>query len=993
MLPKCALEEGITMKNLLFIFLFLIYAQVANAAVPDGRVAFVNDASASQDADDVAAIPFQAAMMAAFDATDKLVHWSYNCDYTGAVIAPDRVGSLETSLLGGIDLWGDPVYGDFNTNMIFDCRDTVQRNAAIAHLAARINESSAADPLWIIEAGEPDVIGYALEAATQSKRQYVKVVTHHTHNDNGVYWDLEGNIAALPGMATDFIVRIPDQNVNLKKAESQFGWMTNSTDPRIEFLASRYSASTVWDWNPQPGTVDISDAGMVWYVLSGGPDGGGSINVTPAEVGTKITTWAAAHPTAAPPPPPPLSDDYYMETNGLVVMDVEFVDPMTGWTEDTRIPGFTGSSYYVATGFDSFTTPGKSILTYKFAVTKSGSYQLQWRSAITDKNGGFFDLHSEHNDSWAQMLNASGAVVAPDNAASLDGGRTDSSGLRWFKAYTNVKNTWSWQASNVDGGPLSLYWTLQPGQVYEFRVSLRSQGHAIDRIVLWDRSLDPPYGPDAGKPTSSHNSLLNSAPVSPIVQSAIIPVVNFVAPSGNTSVDIGSDLHVQVNATSAAGISEVALYKDDVLIRLDSTAPYEWGLADDEANDLSLRNLQSGSFVLKAIARDAGTNTAETSIIVTVEPRVAAYFTYTGGTGDWERSGNWSSGLAWNGPFTGTTLWPSSIDDFTLGVANVTLNSEVTVDDYRVGDGGASPGGAGSLTLAAGSTLITKAGAIGYNRGAAVTIRNGAQLNHSADLVVGYRGSSTVEVYGTLRTRDLKLQYISANPRAAVSVINVRTGGVITVSRNLQIGGDDGTANFTGLNGTLNILEGGVVTAAGWDLRAGAHIVISEGGQLRISGDQVTVANGYIASGYITSTAQLSVTYTSGETLISAIVPSGYEIWAATNGIGNATADDDQDGRVNLLEYAIGGNPKAGGDTEPAMVMIGNSLHYSFNRRNDDPGLVYILQGSPDLKSTTWTNLAPALTLNEKQGNYDNITLTIAEDGLNYFIRLKVVYP
>lgn len=988
------------MRKFKFVILGIFHLSLVmniGAAVPSGRFAFIQDASASQDADDICAIPFQVAMMAAFDVTDKLVHWSYNCDYTGAVITSERPGQLAASLFGALDLWGDPRYGDFNTSMTFDCRNESQRNAGIAHLAARINESSATDPLWIIEAGEPDVIGYALQAATESKRQYVKVVTHHPNNDGGVFWHLESssngrqNISALPGMASDFIVRIPDQNTELKAAASNFGWMTSSADPRVEFLEEQYLVSTSGVWNPRPGTVDMSDAGMVWYVLSGGPAGGGDETPSPETIGTKISTWAAANPAAITNPPPPLTDDYYMESNGLVVMDAEFVEPVSGWTEDTRIAGFTGSSYYVATGLDSFSTPGKSTMTYKFMVTKSGSYQLQWRSAITDKNGAFFDLHSEHNDSWAQMLNASGAVVAPDNAASLDGGRTDSSGLRWFKAYTNVKNTWSWQASNVDGGPLSLYWTLQPGQVYQFRVSLRSQGHAIDRIVLWDRSLNPPYGPDAGKPTSSHNSLLNSAPVSPIVQSAAVPVVNFVAPSGNTSVDIGSDLHVQVNATSAAGISEVALYKDNVLIRSDSTAPYEWGLADDEANDLSLRNLQAGSFVLKAIARDADTNTAETSIIVTVEPRVAAYFTYTGGTGAWETSGNWSSGVAWNGPFTGTTLRPSSIDDFTLGVANVTLNSAVTVDDYRVGDGGASPGGAGSLTLAAGSTLITKAGAIGYNRGAAVTIRNGAQLNHSADLVVGYRGSATVEVHGTLRTRDLKLQYILANPRAAASVINVHTGGVITVSRNLQIGGDDGTANFTGLNGTLNILNGGVVTAAGWDLRAGAHIVISEGGQLRISGDQVTVANGYITSGYVTSSAQLSVTHTSGVTLISAIVPSGYEIWAATNGIGNATADDDKDGRVNLLEYATGGNPKAGGDTEPAMVKNGNSLQYSFKRRNDDPRLVYILQGSPDLATPAWSDLAPALTLNDTQGNYDNITLTIAEDDLNYFIRLKVI--
>lgn len=290
--------------------LFFVSALTAHSAVPAGRFAFVNDASASKDADDVCAMPFQAALMAVFDVTDKLVHWSYACDYTGTVIAPERMGQLESSLFGAIDLWGDPQYGNFNTNMIFNCRNLTQRTNAIAHLKERINESSATDPLWIIEAGEPDVIGYALQAADRSKRQYVKVVTHHPHNDGGVDWHLNNtsrgrqNISDLPGMAANFVVRIPDQNTKLKADLSHFGWMTNSPDPRIMFLKDRYLLSTSGAWNPRPGTVDMSDAGMIWYILDGGPDGGGDTTPSPAKIGTKITSWCAANPAPTNNPPP-----------------------------------------------------------------------------------------------------------------------------------------------------------------------------------------------------------------------------------------------------------------------------------------------------------------------------------------------------------------------------------------------------------------------------------------------------------------------------------------------------------------------------------------------------------------------------------------------------------------------------------------------------------------------------------------------------------------
>lgn len=270
----------------------------SNAAVPAGRLAFVNDASASRDADDVCSIPFQVALIVAFDATAKLVHWSYNCDYEGAVIRDDRMAALERSLFGAIEIWGDPKNGVFKSDIYFNCRDLKQRTAGITHLRDRINESSAGDPLWIIEAGEPDIIGYALEASTVEKRQFVKVVTHHPHNDVGADWKLTGNIAALPGMAEDFIVRIPDQNTGLKKRESSYLWLKDSKDPRLQFLWSRAIESTKLGWAPTPGTIDPSDAGMVWYILDGGPASGGDETPSPEKIGAKLTAWCDVHPIA-----------------------------------------------------------------------------------------------------------------------------------------------------------------------------------------------------------------------------------------------------------------------------------------------------------------------------------------------------------------------------------------------------------------------------------------------------------------------------------------------------------------------------------------------------------------------------------------------------------------------------------------------------------------------------------------------------------------------
>ncbi len=269
----------------------------SGVAVPAGRIAFVNDGN-DADADDISAIPFQAALIAAFNATDKLVHWTYACDLRRTDSTREK--ELHTSLKGAVSLWGDPQWGEFDSSIFFNYQDA--KSEAESHLTAQINASSSDDPLWIIEAGEPDVIGYALEAADERKRQYVKVVTHHPHNDGGVFWHLTStssgrkSIAPLPGMAADFIVRIPDQNTEMRVPESDLSWAENSSDPRIRFLWDRAIAAQYDHRNPPAGIVDFSDAGMVWYILDGGPDGGGDETPSVSVIRDRLIAWTAAKP-------------------------------------------------------------------------------------------------------------------------------------------------------------------------------------------------------------------------------------------------------------------------------------------------------------------------------------------------------------------------------------------------------------------------------------------------------------------------------------------------------------------------------------------------------------------------------------------------------------------------------------------------------------------------------------------------------------------------
>ena len=94
------------------------------------------------------------------------------------------------------------------------------------------NVFTADDPLWIVEAGKPDIIGFAMDASSKEKHKYVKVITHNPANDNaGDYYEWQDIL--------DFgvkEVRIPDQNIKLKVDKFQWDWAMNHPDNQIQFV-------------------------------------------------------------------------------------------------------------------------------------------------------------------------------------------------------------------------------------------------------------------------------------------------------------------------------------------------------------------------------------------------------------------------------------------------------------------------------------------------------------------------------------------------------------------------------------------------------------------------------------------------------------------------------------------------------------------------------------------------------------------------------------
>ncbi len=82
----------------------------------------------------------------------------------------------------------------------------------------------------------------------------------------------------------------------------------------------------------------------------------------------------------------------------------------------------------------------------------------------------------------------------------------------------------------------------------------------------------------------------------------LYPEIAFTEPSSS---NVSTDLGVVIEASDPDGsVSDIALYIDNALVRVDTQAPYEWGTANSSQDDPALMNLSAGIHQLRAVATD-----------------------------------------------------------------------------------------------------------------------------------------------------------------------------------------------------------------------------------------------------------------------------------------------------------------------------------------------------------------------------------------------------
>lgn len=244
----------------------VMFSQTINP--PLGRIAIVADGN-SPDPDDLGGTAVSISLLRAAGLEARLVHYSHSCDLLrvsriSEEAEKERHAMMQLTCDGTARRWGG-----FEHFTFFDAK--WQLDETIKDLSKAINASTIEDPLWIVEAGEPDIIGFALDATSKEKHKYVKVITHHAANDNaGDFYKWQDIL--------DFgveEVRIPDQNTHLKVAESQWDWAMNHADDRVQFVWLMGKMAEIDDVVKfQKGKWDCSDAGMVLYWITGATNGG-----------------------------------------------------------------------------------------------------------------------------------------------------------------------------------------------------------------------------------------------------------------------------------------------------------------------------------------------------------------------------------------------------------------------------------------------------------------------------------------------------------------------------------------------------------------------------------------------------------------------------------------------------------------------------------------------------------------------------------------------
>ncbi|MEP2280851.1 Ig-like domain-containing protein, partial [Maribacter sp.] len=298
----------------------------------------------------------------------------------------------------------------------------------------------------------------------------------------------------------------------------------------------------------------------------------------------------------------------FEEQNGIAILETE--SKVSGSWKKESISGSTAGSAITYRGSNNFGSPGNSTITYKVRINSSGTYRFIWRnkiSVIASSNAS-----TEHNDSWLK-INASSffgqkgsSKIYPKGSGKTPNPEGASSN-GWFKVYTNTID-WSWSTFTSDFNGHGVYATFNSPGVYDIQISARSNGHSIDRMVLYKEGS---YSANQAESLSrSATTCSGSTPTpDPTPTTNEAPTVNITSPSNGQTITSGSSVTVQLSSSDPDGnITSHELSVNNSLVDTDGVnySPY------------TMTNIQPGSYVITAKVTDSNGESDTSTVNITV---------------------------------------------------------------------------------------------------------------------------------------------------------------------------------------------------------------------------------------------------------------------------------------------------------------------------------------------------------------------------------------
>jgi len=424
------------------------------------------------DPDDWGATPAALAILVKVKLQKSLVHFSYNNFMPSPPHTTVR-NFMKEGVDGAIARWG------FDGGVFFDVG--TQKEEALEHLKKELAKSSESDPLYFVNMGPSEFLYQAVKRVVDDggidALSHVRVLSHSNYNDNHLRRPDHHTIQQVIELSGDRIQfkRIKDQNA--PKDNPKVGWHTLQDWSHWDWLKEHRDPNVAWIWESmkkhQHNKADISDAGMMYYLITG--DESGSPAKFQAFIGGGI--WVEGPATDVSNEMSDTLDrqnalrakrDKAIESGELLFIEAEEF-PLGGDWIKAESPDASGGAYLQFKGENHYKTAmDEHTLTKEISIPKSGTYTVKWcMRQPSDVEG------DKSNDIW---------IGFPD--AVQKGSEATITGLHKF--YGRSKGRFGMNGTletHHKHSPLNV--EFPKAGVYRMQVSGRSELLQIDRFVLF----------------------------------------------------------------------------------------------------------------------------------------------------------------------------------------------------------------------------------------------------------------------------------------------------------------------------------------------------------------------------------------------------------------------------------------------------------------------------------------------------------------------------